>query len=146
MEIHAPSTWQIRRHVDHAGAAMSVLCAVHCLLTPLLAGFYPALLRLLPGDAVFHRTLAVVIVVAGTAAFVPGYRIHRQMIPAVLAVLGIASTLAVAWYGDGLTRALELGVSIPGSMLLVAAHLTNRTFCRRCEACKDSPACQTMKP
>lgn len=145
MQINVFSAGHLRRHADHAGTAASALCAVHCLLTPLLAGFYPAFLRLLPGDALFHRTLAVAIVIAGAIAFIPGYRLHRRLWPAALALLGITFTLAVAWFGESMPSMLELFVSIPGSVMLVTAHIANRTFCRRCETCKDSPSCQSLQ-
>jgi hypothetical protein len=146
MEILASSTMaHLRRHADVAGTLASGICLIHCLLTPLAIGIFPSLLPWLPGDASFHRTLACGIVLLGTAAFVPGYRIHRRRSLLALIGFGIALILATAWCGEALPRPAELALSIPGSLMLVAAHLLNRSFCISCTACHSDDACRTTQ-
>lgn len=133
----------LRRHADLAGAATSGLCLIHCLLTPLVISVFPSLLPYLPGDAWFHRVLAVGIVLLGAAAFVPGYRIHRRKSLLALIAAGISLILIVAWTGETMDPLLEFSLSLPGSMMLVAAHLLNRSFCRQCHSCNETAACHT---
>jgi hypothetical protein len=143
MEIHVTSAAPLRRHADLAGATASALCLVHCLLTPVVISLFPGILPYLPGDTWFHRALALGIVLLGALAFVPGYRIHRRKSLLALIAAGMSLILAVAWAGEGMDRASELALSIPGSLMLVAAHLLNRTFCRQCNTCSESRTCLT---
>lgn len=133
----------VRRHADLVGAMASGVCLLHCLLTPVVLSLSPSFVSYLPGDAWFHRVLAVGIVLLGAAAFVPGYRIHRQRPLLALIAVGMALILSVAWSGASLSRMAELGLSVSGSLMLVTAHLLNRSFCRQCHHCDDEDACHT---
>jgi len=141
MEIHATISAHLRRHADLAGATASALCLVHCLLTPIAISLFPNILPYLPGDAWFHRALAAGIIFLGAAAFVPGYRIHRRKSLLALIGAGMVLILAVAWAGEGLPQRSELALSIPGSLMLVSAHMLNRSFCRQCRTCAESRTC-----
>jgi MerC mercury resistance protein len=119
---------------------------VHCLLTPVVISLFPDIIPYLPGDASFHRLLAVGIVLFGFVGFVPGYMVHRRKPLLALIGIGMCLILAVAWSGEDLNRTLELVLSVGGSLLLVAAHLLNRSFCRECRICKDDPGnCHTTQ-
>jgi hypothetical protein len=146
MELHVTSTAaQLRRHADVAGATASGFCLVHCLLTPLVISAFPGILPYIPGDAWFHRLLALGIVLLGAVAFVPGYRIHRRKSLLLLIGAGMSLILVVAWAGESRHGAAELALSIAGSLMLVTAHLLNRSFCRQCVSCNTATACQTTK-
>lgn len=146
MEILASSAMaQLRRHADFAGTLASGICLVHCLLTPIALSFFPNILPWLPGDAWFHRALALTIVLLGAAAFAPGYRIHRRRLPLAVVCAGVSLILVVAWYGESLSHAAELALNIPGSMLLVTAHLLNRSFCLSCAPCRTTGTCHTLQ-
>jgi MerC mercury resistance protein len=111
---------------------------VHCLLTPIVISLFPQIIPYLPGDASFHRWLAVGIVLFGFAGFIPGYIVHRRKPLLALIGIGMALILVVAWKGENFNLALELLLSVGGSMLLVTAHLLNRSFCRHCRTCKEA--------
>jgi len=140
-----PARVDLRHHADLAGATASGVCMIHCLLTPLLISFFPGLIPYLPGDANFHRTLAVGIVLLGVLAFIPGYRLHRRRSLIALIGAGMTLVLIVAWESGKLGVTSELLLSIPGSAMLIGAHLLNRTFCRQCGQCEHSSACETTK-
>ncbi len=130
-------------HADLAGAAASTLCLIHCLLTPVAIGFFPAVFAYLPGDTTFHRLLAAILVLVGAVSFIPGYRLHRRKPILAMIATGIPLILIVAWKGDSLGWE-ELVFSVAGSLLLVAAHLLNRSFCHQCLACiQVGEACRT---
>ncbi|MDE1176627.1 MAG: MerC domain-containing protein [Edaphobacter sp.] len=141
--LASSSLAHLRRHADHAGVLASGLCMIHCLLTPLLISAFPALLQWLPGDASFHRALAISILLVSTLAFLPGYRLHRRRSLLALVATGIALVAVVAWRGETLPHRLELAISIPGSLMLIAAHLANRSFCRSCPPCRNAASCGT---
>jgi hypothetical protein len=123
-----------RPWADRLGVWASVACAVHCLLTPLLLSFSPVFVHLLPGEEAFHRRLAIL--VAGTAAVAVfyGFRKHGRRRVLLLMGAGLALIIGTAWWGHLFANhALEVGVTILGSTLLIAAHRLNHTFCRSCE-------------
>lgn len=133
----------LRRHTDLLGAAASGLCFLHCLMTPFAISLFPGILPYLPGDAPFHRLFAAAILLMGAAAFFPGYRLHHRKALLALMGSGMSLILIVAWSGESLHRTTELCLSLPGSGMLVAAHLLNRSFCKQCLACKSSDSCQS---
>lgn len=119
---------------------------VHCLLTPVVISLFPDIVPYLPGDAAFHRWLAIGIVLIGFAGFVPGYRQHRRKSLLALIAAGMCLILFVAWRGERLYLAVELVLSISGSMLLVTSHLLNRSFCSQCRSCNEAPSkCHTTE-
>jgi diacylglycerol kinase len=112
---------------------------------PILVSCIPGFVAYIPGDAGFHHALAVVVVLLGTAAFVPGYRLHRRKALLALVTTGISLVLIVACFGETLNSALELIISLAGSSMLIGAHLLNRSFCRQCLDCKEAESCSATK-
>jgi hypothetical protein len=127
---------RLHRHADLAGVTASTICLIHCLLTPVIISLFPDILPYLPGDASVHRLLAIGILLFGLVGFVPGFLVHRRK--SLLALIGAGMTLIliVAWQGS-LNHVLELTLSVSGSLMLVTAHLLNRSFCRDCRSCAD---------
>ena len=141
--VLSSSQAHLRRYADLFGAAASGLCLLHCLVTPVAISLFPGILPYLPGDARFHRLLAAGILLMGVAAFLPGYRLHRRKALLALIGTGMSLILIVAWSGESLNRATELCLSLPGSGMLIGAHLLNRSFCKQCLACKGSDSCHS---
>ncbi|QNI36378.1 MerC domain-containing protein [Edaphobacter albus] len=141
--VLSSSQAHLRRHADLLGAVASGVCFLHCLITPLVISLFPSIIPYLPGDAWFHRLLAIGIVLLGAVAFIPGYRLHRRKALLLLIGISISFILIVAWSGESLNRATELYLSLPGSGMLVAAHPLNRSFCRQYLACKSSDTCHS---
>jgi hypothetical protein len=129
---------RFHHHADLAGVTASTICLIHCLLTPVVISLFPNIIPYLPGDASFHRLLAVGILLFGLVGFLPGYLVHRRKSLLALIAAGIALILVVAWSGESLHQGLELFLSVSGSVFLVVAHLLNRSFCRGCRSCADA--------
>lgn len=118
---------------DCAGVGASLACVAHCVATPFLLVLLPTL-RLLERET--HLVFALAILCIGLLAFVPGYRLHRrrQILGIGLAGFGILTAAALVPEGD-LSETMETGLTIAGGAMLIAAHLRNIYFCRRCRAC-----------
>ena len=126
--------------VDRLGAWTSVLCVLHCLLTPILLSFSAVLAHLLPGDETVHRVLAMLVACFGAFALVNGYRRHRQRSVMVLLLSGLGCIFAAAWFGDYLPSHLwEVGITFMGSALMVTAHRLNHSFCKACSIARAQP-------
>jgi hypothetical protein len=112
---------KIRRR-DALGMLVSVLCMVHCLAAPLLVAAVPALgLGFLAVDGV-HVVFAVAVLLAAVAALIPGYRQHHRRSVLVLGAAGVLLVSVGATLPEGLP---ETSVTVLGSALMIAAHVTN---------------------
>jgi hypothetical protein len=124
---------------DSLGTAASLLCMVHCVLTPVVLALSPALAALLPGDTKTHRVLLCLIVSLGLLAFVSGYRRHRRNLVLFPMFTGMA-LVACSAFGDACFRSplAATVITLAGSALLILAHGLNRTFCHRCTKCQEN--------
>jgi len=125
---NAPSVW-----ADRIGVWTSAMCVVHCLLTPVLLSMSVALAHFLPSEERVHRSLALFLALVGTIALVRGFRRHRRVQVLVLMAFGLASIFFGAYAGDRLPgHWAEVAVTTLGSLMMIAAHRLNHTFCRDC--------------
>lgn len=120
---------------DKAGICLSVICIVHCVLTPVILLALPAMQMFEWWHGSMHVIFAVIIPLLALAAFVPGYKLHRDFRVFRIALVGFALVIS------GITLPHELGIewlepvlSIAGSIFLVRAHLINRNLCACCRA------------
>lgn len=120
---------------DRAGICLSVICIVHCMLTPVILLALPAMQVFEWWHGSLHVIFAVIIPMLALAAFVPGYRMHRDSRVFVISLIGFVLIIAgitiphifeIEW--------LEPVFSIGGSIFLVRAHFINRSLCACCRA------------
>ena len=121
---------------DRLGIWASALCMVHCIATPVLLSFSAVFAHFLPGEEKTHRTLAVGIAVIGGVALFRGFRTHGRLLILFLMAAGLAAIFLAAYFGDRLpSHAVEVGITMFGGGLMIAAHRLNHTFCRSCQRC-----------
>lgn len=122
---------------DRAGVIGSLVCIAHCVITPFLAAALPVLAVT---EKQTHIGLTVILMLFGLLAFVPGYRRHSKPHISLLAVAAFAMLVIVAFIPEGIaSESMETGLTVAGGVLLIAAHLTNVHYCRRCPRCADNP-------
>lgn len=124
-----------RMNLDALGIGASLACAVHCVALPLLAAVLP-----LAGAAVHYEPLEYLLLgatpVVGLAALYRGYRYqHRRIRPSVLFIIGFALLMAGHFW---FPHEWELAGIALGAGLLIAAHIDNIRFCKKCQA-KSTP-------
>ena len=120
---------------DRAGILVSVACAVHCAILPLLLAAMPivGLSRLLDDRVEWAFVISTAVI--GGAAHVRAYRRdHRHAAPGVIFVAGFSLVLGARlilleedWLGPA---AVALG-----GLLAAASHYANLRLCRCCKAC-----------
>ncbi|MXP10811.1 MerC domain-containing protein [Pseudoblastomonas halimionae] len=108
----------LRKRLDRAGIALSVLCAVHCVFVLLMAGVFGGLLL----SPAFHQIGLVAAVALGVVAFGIGLARKGSVDVLVLAGVGIALMAAALGVGHG---PLEAVLTIAGVALLAGAHWIN---------------------
>jgi hypothetical protein len=121
--------------LDISGSVAALVCAVHCLASPLLLalGAIPLLGR---ASSVFESPVVewgfvAISGIIGLASLVPSFtRVHRDRVPGILFGLGFG--VLVATRLTALTAALEPLAVSAAAALLIAAHVRNQRQCARC--------------
>ena len=78
--------------LDKAGVCVSGLCAMHCVLTPVLLSIWPMFGKAWGGTAT-HWIIAALVVPLAVVAFAMGYRHHRRLWIPLIAAVGITLIL-----------------------------------------------------
>ncbi|HET7359814.1 MAG TPA: MerC domain-containing protein [Rhodanobacteraceae bacterium] len=120
--------WQL---ADRVGAVASFLCAVHCALLPFVLALLPLLGLEFLADHRFERGFVLFAGSLATVVLVAGFRRHRQHVPLLLALPGLA--LLIAGISVDLDERIVLHSILVtcGGLLLAAAHVVNLRQSRR---------------
>lgn len=126
---------RMQRLADRAGICLSVICIVHCIATPIILVLLPVMQILELWHGSLHVVFAAIIPALALAAFIPGYKLHKEKRVFKIALIGFAliisgitvpHILKIEW--------LEPVLSICGSVFLVRAHIINRNLCACCRS------------
>jgi len=116
-----------RFNLDFLGMILSLACAVHCALVPivLMFGAFTGL-HFLADPAIEHTVIIGSIIVAG-ASLIPHYFHHRKKKVLIVATTGFAlifigHSLGLAW--------LHTLFMISGGLAIAFSHLLNWRYCR----------------
>ena len=111
------------------GGALSLACAIHCLMMPLVLPVASALAHSFWLEAL----LLGLAVVVGTQVLRHGYRMHGFRVPSLFFLLGILAISFGNWgYGDGHgTHPMSTALLVLGGVAIVAAHVLNFVCERR---------------
>lgn len=114
---------RIGKWFDGFAVGASALCLVHCLGLPLLIAALPAIAnRIDPGEG-FHLIVLLFAIPTSAFALIEGWRRHRGLAPLFVGGAGLAlMALGLAFEQ---WAAVEMGVTVAGSLLLAAAHIVN---------------------
>lgn len=117
-------------NLDKLGMGLSLLCAIHCLVTPFLMMSLPIMGRYYIAHPWFHVLLALVIIPIGSLAFIKGYRHHRNIRVFLLGIPGLFIITLIPYLNHSLRFSLNEPVwMLVGSMLVIIAHWINRRSC-----------------
>jgi hypothetical protein len=114
--------------IEGIAVGATLACLAHCLALPLLFALVPILSSVLPIPEHFHVIALVLAIPATAGALFAGYRRHRLAGPMIAGTIGL-TLLALAAIRWGET-ALEMPVTVLGSVAIAVAHLTNWRFRR----------------
>ena len=122
---------------DRLGMGLSLLCALHCLLTPVVILSLPFLARYYLMHPVVHLILAMAVVPVGIWAFISGFRRHHNYWIFVWGLPGLFLIAGIPY----LVHSLQWNLNEPmlmvfGSGLLLYSHWLNRRACRSCQKTK----------
>lgn len=139
--------------LDSLAIGMSLLCAVHCLLTPILIIFLPIVATSFWVHENFHMWMVLFVVPTTSAAVFMGCRKHKDKAVIILSLLGMTCLVSVAGYevlfpsellsqeaahcphcaakakGNGISGSTVANVI--GGLLIASAHTRNYLLCRK---------------
>lgn len=132
------STSTAKGHIDKISIGLSALCAVHCLVLPILAGVLPSLAAVTAHHDHFHTMMLVLVIPLSGLALGTGWLRHRDGIVLALGLCGIGLMLfATTLSHDLLGHASERWITVVGSFLLAAGHFRNFRRCRPSDGCHE---------
>ncbi|SET88023.1 MerC domain-containing protein [Thalassotalea agarivorans] len=121
--------------LDRIGITATSLCALHCILVPILLPVLPLLGLSFLADHTWEHIFLLLTAVLGAIALYSGFkRYHRKLYPFYLLVLGII----IYWMKHDVPADYELVFIIIGAGLIVASHWINLRLCNQCKSCDDS--------
>ena len=125
-----PGTSTRNNWADLAGMIASIGCAIHCAAMPLVLAYLPTFGLSWLADEGFHQWMAVVCFALAAAAFVPGWRRHGSVLPAIWGAAGVL-LLSTAAFGMECSCCPSIG----SEESTIAPSLEMRCEDETCEFC-----------
>ncbi len=142
-------------HFDRFAILLSGICAIHCVALPIIASLIPLLsVTIQHGHALhefwFHQLIILFILPVSVIALVTGYRSHFQLIPVIVASIGLLILVAVTVSAEYLIShhvmpyyAETIGMII-GGIIHAIGHVLNLLAARKLnKSCTAKGPCTT---
>ena len=121
---------------DKAAIGLSLACALHCLMVPLLMTMFPPTMLLGLQDERIHLALLTFIIPISVFTLTLGCRLHRSFSVVALGTTGVGILIFSALLGHEVGgHTLETVGTIMGSGIVAGSHILNFKFCRAAHAC-----------
>lgn len=126
----------VQKTADIAGAVLSQLCLVHCLLLPVLLAVLPSLSPpdFLGGEA-FHLAVLLLATPVALFAFQQGYQRHACSKPAVFGVAALSVLWLVFCLEESIPHDLVAAFNVMAGLLMASAHWQNWSLSRESCVC-----------
>ncbi|MEP6755878.1 MAG: MerC domain-containing protein [Chthonomonadales bacterium] len=121
--------------LDRIGATASFVCAVHCMIMPLIVTTLPLLgIGFLANDWV-EWTLVGISATLGITSLHLGYKVHKSKHALTLLSAGLA-LIAAGRIGEyHRTHMPNVAMVVLGGLAIATAHLINQKLCHTCRVC-----------
>ena len=124
----------MQKILDNFGITVSAVCAIHCILLPLLIILSPYIELAFFTSHEFHETLMYFIFPTSLIAFTLGCRKHNDDIVKLGGICAIF-VLLIAISLHEFSETLSVVLTLFASSLLIFTHLRNRNLCAKEEYC-----------
>ncbi|GAA5132275.1 MerC domain-containing protein [Thalassotalea piscium] len=119
--------------LDRIGITATSLCALHCILLPVILPALPLLGVSFLADHVWEHVFLIITAVLGSIAMLSGFkRYHRKLYPFYLLILGVI----IYWQKHDFSEAVQPFIIALGALLIVTAHFLNIKLCNSCKPCE----------
>ncbi len=124
----------MQKILDNFGLTVSAVCAIHCILLPILIILSPYIELAFFTSHEFHETLMYFILPTSLIAFTLGCRKHNDDIVKLGGICAIF-VLLIAISLHEFSEVLSVILTLFASSLLIFTHLRNRNLCEKNEYC-----------
>lgn len=119
-------------NLDKTAIGLSLACALHCLLLPILLTIIPALTTNLLGSENFHQWMLIAVLPTSLIALTLGCKRHRQLYVLALGLLGLGVLVLTSIFTHTLLDETgEKIASLAGAVIIAYSHWRNHSLCQR---------------
>lgn len=128
---------KMRLLFDKVGIMVTSLCAIHCILLPVILPVLPLFGLSAAHNHAFEGFVLLFTMVLGfITLFIGFHRYHRKLYPFYALFLGGF----IYWQRGAWGHDYEHVILVIGAALVVGAHLMNMRLCNQCKCCEaDEP-------
>lgn len=120
---------------DKVAIGLSGLCAIHCLVLPLLIVMLPSLASLPLNDERFHLWMVFAVIPISIFALFLGCRRHKNYQVLGFGVVGLV-LLVTAILGEEIFGEIgEKGFTLAGAAIIAFGHFRNYRLCQQHDEC-----------
>jgi len=122
--------------IDRLAIGGSILCLVHCLVTPLMLVMLPGLGASLLAGETLHLWLVYAVIPSSLYALGLGCKQHQRLLFMFIGLAGLGLlVLGVLVEAIGLDHMWEPILTVSGTLLVALAHVRNFQLCRKSRTC-----------
>ncbi|WP_440053496.1 MerC domain-containing protein [Pseudoalteromonas sp. T1lg65] len=124
--------------IDKFSIGLSMMCAIHCLMLPMLLSVLPTLAGLPLNSELFHVWMVVAVIPSSIFALALGSKQHKRYRLVVCGGFGLAMLVLALVLGENyIGEAGEKLLTLVGSAFVAIAHLYNYRLCHgdKTQAC-----------
>lgn len=127
---------------DKLAIGLSALCAIHCLVLPLVLVALPSLAVLPLGGESFHKGMVVAVLPISAFSLTLGCKQHKSKSALLLGVVGVALLVLAVLLGESyLGEVGEKGLTLLGALLVAVAHVKNQRLCKQSRDIESNASC-----
>ena len=127
---------------DKVAIGLSLACASHCLVVPVIVSLYPSVITAGLQDERIHLALLAFVIPISAFSLTMGCRQHKQSPVVSLGAAGIFVLILSAFLGHDLGgESLEVAGTLLGSGLVACSHVLNFKLCRASHGCEGRHGC-----
>lgn len=129
----------LRQLMDKFAISLSLLCALHCLLLPLVLVWLPVSSLSMLNSEAFHLALVVLVIPLSLCALLMGCWKHKRYSVLVLGSVGLLFLItALLFEHDSLGELGEKILTFAGAAFIGLGHWCNYKLCQHDESCDCS--------
>ncbi|MCY4045252.1 MAG: MerC domain-containing protein [Cellvibrionales bacterium] len=126
----------LRSVMDKLAISLSLVCALHCLVVPVLVVWMPVLATSLLESELFHLSLVFLVVPFSVIALFLGCEKHKNYAVVILGLAGLLLLLLALMVGhDWLGPFYEKWLTMIGAVLIACSHWKNFKLCQHNDHC-----------
>ncbi len=126
----------MQSYFDRIAITLSCICAIHCIALPIIASLIPLFaVTLHHGQNLhefwFHEFILIFILPISLLAIFTGYRRHKQLLPVVVAAIGLSILVSTSLFaGELISHHIiphegEMWLTVFGGIVHAIGHILN---------------------